>query len=271
MNFEQNGVNDALNIIDISSIIKKQIMFIAEVMIKIEEIQFLAITGSLAKGMYKDNLSDVDLLVLYNNNFDLKNTIQKLFGYGINLIASDDIFNIEIHGVMTRINICFKNKELFIKHITEVVNLNFFDTVNKDWAIGGVIEEVILYDLSCAIVLFDKEKNTLKKLNRNYGFNFKILKDNLLIQLNNKLKLIKSYAEDGAVTLALFGIMESITVLSRIYCAEKNIYHPGLKHMLLEEKYKEFQTLVGKPIIECQKNLVETLLPLIEKYNNAGK
>lgn len=229
------------------------------------EIYSCSIIGSLAKGMYVYGSSDIDLLILTNTNIKMRKVLKKIEDKLVSPVFSDDIY-IVTHN-KTSISLAFREEKNYMEYIDKILNGEFMNCLIKDWSIGGVIEEVMLYDISSSIRCFDKSKCISKKsqeISSKSILFFEEAKKKLHIQFQNKSTLALDQYEKGNKFLFMFAFFELISVFSRLFCVSKNEFHPSLKHLVSKSNYNEFQKIIQMEKFNCEEFNYEAARETVE-------
>jgi tRNA nucleotidyltransferase (CCA-adding enzyme) len=202
------------------------------------------IIGSVAKGLFKQDISDIDLLFLHADNFDEKEVIKFIRNEGYDVINYNELYS--INGYKHQINICYKNSKDFVDLIKNILNGEEFEAINRSWVIGGEIKDVLLQDLENVIIFFNKNQeleNFLKNINNSKIEFFKKSVDFLSNELSDKIKLCKLAIERKEFLLVYIGFGEIVCLLSRLHCSRNQIYNPGLKHIIKDKEFIEYYEL----------------------------
>ena len=190
------------------------------------------IIGSIAKNLFKKEASDIDLLFLYEKqmNEDELMEIYKIKNFEIS--KYNELFSIK--GFANQINICYKKRNKFIKEIETTIKCENYESIGRSWVIGGEILDVLLSDISSAIILFNTDKSIdllIRNLQNNDDF-FNLMYKRCKNELEEKLYLCKKAIDDKNYLLVNIAFGEIVVLLSRIYYARENKYNPGFKHSL---------------------------------------
>ncbi|MBO0473929.1 hypothetical protein JZO86_09470 [Enterococcus ureasiticus] len=223
---------DELKKIKLNPDIQQVLFEVLDISTEITKLDAALVIGSIAKNLYIDGISDIDILLLTSGLE--KEIIDTYKERGINFIKNDDIYTCE---KVSSLNICVRNTNDFIGHISSIILGEYIEGIQKDWAIGGANEEVLLCDLSQALVCMDKSgqvKNLIKNLNGSYFIKYKKnVLDKLKKGFNQKRELTMMNYQNQI--LFLQGFLECIVLLSRIDCLESNNYNPGFKHLVRDD------------------------------------
>lgn len=222
-------IEDELKKIIINPDIQQVLFEVLDISSEIPKIDAILVIGSVAKNLYRDGISDIDILLLTSGlEEDIIDTYKNR---KINFMKNDDIYTCE---KVSFLNICVRNTTDFIEHIESIILGNHIESVQKNWSIGGANEEVLLCDLSQALIYMDKDsrvKNLIIGLNNNYFIKYK---KNVLEKLKNGFNQKRELTIMNSQNQLLFlqGFLECIVLLSRIDCLESNHYNPGFKHLV---------------------------------------
>lgn len=205
-----------------------------------------SIIGSLAKNMYSDGESDIDLLILIDQVTSDEKLLRILDKKGFIFSKQDDIFVTKVDE--TNISLAIREENEFFAFFDSILDGCFPDCVIKDWAIGGVIEEVMLRDIYSSITCFDKTftltKKKKSKLNDLSRYEAK-MQSTLKLQFENKANLAIRQFKHKKYFLFYFAFFEAIVIYSRIYCLDNSILHPSLKHIISKNSFANFQKTIS--------------------------
>lgn len=224
------------------------------------------IIGSIAKGLYNLNNSSIDLIILTKKLISKTKLLDVLKQYNLNFYQSDDIYILE----KTNISIYIKDYNCYLEYLKNIILNKNNEVVVKEWAIGGVVKDVILDDISKAIFLYDSRNDFLKLAN--------MLKETYVIATNVGGELVYQLIKKVDLTLSQFyaknyllgqiGFFESIVLLERLYCHENRMYNPGFKHVIKnnEEFICKYNLNVINQTEICVNDMVEILEEVKEIY-----
>lgn len=244
---------------------KENLIDIANGLLAYKEIAAVLIVGSLVKGLYVSNVSGIDLIVLINDGGSEEEVIDILGDRRRFFYASDDIYVSRDSAVTLYI----RNYNQYAEYLMSIVNSEAEAAILKDWAIGGVYKEVILDDISQAIIIFDDRGDILdlsNKLKCDYLLGDKF-GNSLKRQLDNKMKITMDNANAGNNFMFAIGFWECVEIAERIFCHENRVYNKGVKHVMQQNDFLESVGLTDVKInTEEIEQMKKVLRGLAEKY-----
>lgn len=257
---EINRLNKILSDIDLGLVDK-----ILSSVTRMEAVEALTIIGSIAKGLYVQGKSGIDLLLLKNKYVSESDVIEELSSNGFTFEKSDDIFLLKD----TLISIHIQSYDYYIDYLSSVMNLSECEIRVKEWTIGGVCRDVILDDISKSIILYDKRERFSRFANKIgikycFGNEFRNI---LLYQLYTKINLTNKEFKEQNYFLFQIGFFECIEIVERIYCHDKKSYNKGFKHVV-----KEFDFLIDYKLMYLNNlqidvgDMKKTLDLILKKY-----
>lgn len=199
-----------------------------------EEVIVVSLIGSLAKGHYSAD-SDIDILVLVRDqNFDLNEYRRYACEVGFDSELKDDAYDCSFNG--RNISLLFKEYDLFLNYVNSILNGGKIEIEFRPWAYGGLIHDVILFDIRNEIILTDKLgklgeiSNDLK---RTYPSK---LKEMMLRYTRSfilgRLKALDRFGNNPLVSEIIKG--ELMINFARYCYAVHGHFNPGLKHIFSE-------------------------------------
>jgi len=268
-----HGVLDILNSIDVIASMEKSIVNFLLLMSLLSHRNAstlsASIIGSVAKNCFTNKFSDLDILLLVEDDFKDDLFLLDLKSYGFDFTPIDDIYVCTINN--QDVSICFKHYHEFTNYLEDLINGKYYDIIKKPWVIGGKIEEVVLTDIKFSIILFDKEKKLVKiknGLNENYPLKlhncFIILSDEIL----QKACMVLKYIEKNKSPIEIFtGYYEILVDLSRYIGFKTQKYHYGYKHFLMQKDFYFFENIylsTSVPSIFEVKSNIALIISILE-------
>lgn len=189
------------------------------------------LVGSLAKG-YFSQTSDIDLMILSDvENFELELFAPILNEMRLDATLKDDAYDFCIGE--RNVSILYKCYKEFIETIRMIIAGDKVDMHYKEWAYVGVIDDVLLLDVSSAIVLFDKA-GTFAELAETLKVQYPITLKKAIIRSSERIIAAKT---KGLVRfksnpfISSVAANELVTAYVRYVYAKHELYNPGLKHV----------------------------------------
>lgn len=238
---------------------------------KYEEIQTVAVIGSLAKGYYS-KISDIDILILVENQeFRFEECIKYIENLGIDAKMQDDAFDIKFEN--RNISLLYKSSETFLEYIGGVIEGQYIEMVYKTWAYGGVISDVILIDMRNAIVLFDK-KGRLKEYSELLRKGYPEILSKKIVDYNRELiekRLSAIVKYQSNILIHRIIVDELFVSFIRYVYAVKKEFNPGLKH-IFSENNRDFLEVHMPELIEVKNALpdIQDFCKYISNYMEQG-
>lgn len=238
---------------------------------KYEEIQTVAVIGSLAKGYYSE-ISDIDILILVEDQeFKFEECIKYIENLGVDVKMQDDAFDIKFEN--RNISLLYKSSETFLEYIGNVIEGQCIELVYKTWAYGGVISDVILIDMRNAIVLFDK-KGKLKEYSELLRKGYPEILSKKIVDysrdlIKKRLGAIVKY-ENNILIYRIIVDELFVSFIRYVYAAKKE-FNPGLKHIFSKNNIDFLETHM-RELIEVKNVLpdVQGFCEYISKYIEQG-
>jgi predicted nucleotidyltransferase len=226
--------------------------------------------GSAAKGLFDPLSSDIDLLFLSPNNLDLSKVISTIKKNNFNLVRHNELYILEKSN--PSIHICYKNSKSFIDNINNILNGDCLETINRSWVVGGEIKDVLLLDLTRAIILFNSslELNSLIdniKINRRF---FELVSAFVEHEILEKVDLCLSASKSNDYLSMYVGFGEVLVSLSRLYCAKHKIFNPGFKHLINDDSFVKEYNLNFLAYGELNQHSIRSYLECLAKNRNIG-
>jgi hypothetical protein len=190
-------------------------------------ISSLSIVGSIARGSSEYN--DVDLLVTTSSSFSHEVLLRNIEeSFRVNVTSCDDAYKFVVPGER-EVSLAFKDEILFIRGIQEIIDGNVLERVNKVWAVGGFLPEILLGDVCAAKIIFDKSgrmtdvHNQLLSYPEPFAYALEsYLREEILLKiksLDNSDRIVAEAARSD-VSIALI----------RLAFERERMFFPGLKH-----------------------------------------
>ncbi len=189
----------------------------------------------------------------------------------LDAVLKDDAYDFVIGR--RHASILYKSYSGFIEKISDIIKGNNIDLYYKEWAYVGVIDDVLLLDISNAIIFYDLHEElskTADHLNKQYPPKLKqaIISSTEVI-IRAKIKGIVRFQKN--LFISSVAVNELLVAFIRRMYAIYEIYNPGLKHVFsknnleflhynIPELYKIYELYV-----KCERDNYEPLYSFIEK------